>query len=550
MLPIQLEGGIPISAFIKDIEKTRFGFIAIGFEDCILGTNFYPNQTVYKIEFSPNGTCYDRMKSSVSKLGETLNFTSRSIAQLLLGNPGSIEELKNEIQPISENYSLEHTPGLGCLNDSQKVAIMEALKRTVSLIQGPPGTGKTMTTAALVYHLINMNPERKKKIIVTAPSNYAVDILCERIQDTGVKVLRVYSRARETKLVHAKIKSNVLHLKARLEQKDCIAMGSDIKELTRKVERKLILDADVICCTCSVAADMRFEEVYFPVAIIDEASQATIPLSLIPIMKGSSKVVIVGDHKQLGPIVLSPDARALGFELSLFQRLVNQGLGFNTLLTQYRMHPSISAFPNKQFYNGELSDGITESHRKSKIYDSTFKWPNTEHPIVFIDMKSDEKSGPSGSSFQNELEANKVVRSAVQLAKTSVLEPDSIEKPLIGILTFYEAQRACLVNQLKEISATGLKNIEIDNVDAFQGREKDFIVLSCVRSNNRGNIGFVDDAKRLNVALTRAKYGLVIFGDANCLSSGSSLWYNLIQSLRERGCVIKSYPQENNIFIK
>ena len=527
------------SAFIKDIEKTRSGYIAVASDKDFLGL-IKKSGRVYDVFFNPNGTCYDRMKDALEKLEQeqksnySVGNTSMSIAKLLLGlfEGTKMNEIESDIKPINESYSVENTPGLGQLNDSQKVAIQEALKRTISLIQGPPGTGKTMTTAALVYHLLNMNPAKKNKIIVTAPGNFAVDVLCERIQQTGVKVLRVYSRAREDKPVNSSIRSNTLHIKAELELKDTRS-GNDLdpSQLKTRIERKFIIEADVICCTCSTSADMRFDDIYFPVAIIDESSQANIPLALTPIMKGSKKVIIVGDHKQLGPVVISPDACALGFELSLFERLINQGLGLKTLQTQYRMHPAISAFPNKQFYEGKISDGVTELNRKSTISNSNFAWPNNEHPIVFINIKGSEKSGPSGFSYQNEVEAIKAVRVAVQLAEKAVIQPGS-DKPTVGILTFYDAHRKCLLNQLKDIRSDSSKNIEIDNVDAFQGREKDFIVLSCVRSNYCGKIGFVDDERRLNVALTRAKYGLVIVGDADCLSQKSALWSDLIQSFK------------------
>lgn len=253
---------------------------------------------------------------------------------------------------------------------------------------------------------------------------------------------------------------------------------------------------------------------------------------MIPLVLGCKQVVLVGDHQQLGPVIMNKKAARAGLTQSLFERLVVLGNRPIRLQVQYRMHPCLSEFPSNMFYEGTLQNGVTAPERLRKNVD--FPWPLPDTPMFFYQNLGQEEISSSGTSFLNRYGADftlsRIIFSQNVICRT---EASNVEKIVtkffksgvvpgqIGVVTPYEGQRSYIVNYMQfngSLKKDLYKEIEVASVDAFQGREKDYIILSCVRSNEHQGIGFLNDPRRLNVALTRAKYGVVILGNPKVLS--------------------------------
>ncbi|MEW5310681.1 MAG: hypothetical protein WDW38_002453 [Sanguina aurantia] len=303
--------------------------------------------------------------------------------------------------------------------------------------------------------------------------------------------------------------------------------------LRRKLEMEVLDHADVVCCTCVGAGDPRLSNFVFQHVLIDGSTQATECECLIPLVLGAKQVILVGDHCQLGPVIMCKQASEAGLCQSLFERLRLLEVKPIRLLVQYRMHPCLSVFPSNTFYEGTLQNGTGVGDRI--LTDVDFPWPNPDKPMMFyVQLGLEEMSG-SATSFLNRTEATNVEKVVTRLL-TNGLSPSQI-----GVITPYEGQRAHVVSvmlrngtQRQEL----YKEIEVSSVDAFQGREKDIIVLSCVRSNEQQSIGFLSDPRRLNVALTRAKYGLIILGNPRVLSK-QPLWNSLLSHFKDNGCLVE-----------
>jgi len=299
------------------------------------------------------------------------------------------------------------------------------------------------------------------------------------------------------------------------------------------MEREILQSADVICCTCVGAGDPRLMNFRFRQVLIDESTQATEPECLLPLVLGAKQVILVGDHCQLGPVIMCKKAARAGLSQSLFERLIMLGVRPIRLQVQYRMHPCLSEFPSNTFYEGTLQNGVTAAERNQTSLN--FPWPVPNKPMFFYNCLGQEEISASGTSYLNRNEAavcEKIVTHFLQAGVTSAQ---------IGVITPYEGQRAYLVNYMQRngsLRSQLYKEIEVASVDSFQGREKDFIILSCVRSNEHQGIGFLNDPRRLNVALTRAKYGLVVLGNAKVLSR-QPLWNNLLVHFKENGCLVE-----------
>ncbi|KFY69416.1 hypothetical protein V498_10476 [Pseudogymnoascus sp. VKM F-4517 (FW-2822)] len=271
----------------------------------------------------------------------------------------------------------------------------------------------------------------------------------------------------------------------------------------------------------------------FRTVLIDESTQSAEPECMIPLVLGCKQVVLVGDHQQLGPVIMNKKAAKAGLNQSLFERLVILGLAPIRLNVQYRMHPCLSEFPSNMFYEGSLQNGVTMQQRLRRDVD--FPWPVGDTPMMFWSNLGNEEISASGTSYLNRTEASNVEKIVTRFFKAGVQPAD------IGVITPYEGQRSYVVSSMQNTGTfkkENYKEIEVASVDAFQGREKDFIVLSCVRSNDHQGIGFLSDPRRLNVALTRAKYGLVILGNPKVLSK-HPLWHYLLQHFKERNCLVE-----------
>jgi regulator of nonsense transcripts 1 len=496
-----------------------------------------PDRAQFEVGRCWDDTTFSRMKHALKNF---VSLTS-SVRSIVLGKKQGTKGLTTGF-PIPECLNV---PSFPSLNKSQKWAIRQSLLRTVSLIQGPPGTGKTAVTSALVYHIAKNL--KGSKILVCAPTNQACDNLTQKISQTGVVVLRVVAKCLEGS--SSIVRDNCLHAQVeKLLPAEVMAVnsgklnGEKVESKTLKKLRKRIRDcedrilekAQIVCCTCITAGRDMLQSKRFSHVLIDESAHATEPACLIPMMMGAEQVCLIGDHCQLQPTVLNQHAAHRGLSDSLFGRLVRLGHEPLMLNMQYRMHPGLLKFPSLEFYSGNLINGVSTKDRQlpdSDVVRAMF--PSAKIPLVFYHVDGKEQIPSNGRSYMNPSEGVLVEQ------VVSGLISGGVAGSRIAVMTFYAGQNAvissCLRNKSNEHDA-----VEVRNIDAFQGREKDFCILSCVRSNQNLGIGFLRDSGRMNVALTRARYALVICGNANTLAGKGSngRWKRLMEFLASSGLVV------------
>jgi len=502
----------------------------------------------YVVEYIWKSTSYDRMQSAMKTFAIDDTSVTGYIYHKLLGHP--VEEQRIATARVPSGEEGFTVPGLPPLNESQAEAVAAVLQRPLSLIQGPPGTGKTVTSATLVYHLTRQN---MGQVLVTAPSNVAVDQLTEKIAATGLRVVRLASKTREA--TSSSVDHLCLHVMTPLAAgdefnklqrlKDEIGDLTDrdqkkYRSLRNRTEREILQAADVICCTCVGAGDPRLKNFRFRQILIDEATQAIEAEALIPISMGAKQVVFVGDHCQLGPVVMCKAAAKAGLTQSMFERLVLIGNRPIRLQVQYRMHPALSEFPSNMFYEGSLQNGVTEADRQllnmpGFAGKEDFPWPVPSKPMFFYSISGMEEISASGTSYLNRTEASYVEKVVTHLLRMGVT-------PLqIGVITPYDGQKKYVSEYMRRagaLSSTLYESIEVASVDAFQGREKDFILVTCVRSSETQGIGFLSDPRRLNVALTRARLGVIVLGNPRVLSK-NPLWAALLLHFKDYDCLVE-----------
>jgi regulator of nonsense transcripts 1 len=502
----------------------------------------------FVVEYVWKSTSFDRMQNALKTFAIDDTSVTGYIYHKLLGHEIPDQVISNAKIPSSESEFA--VPGLPLLNESQRQAVAAVLQRPLSLIQGPPGTGKTVTCANLVYHLTKQN---MGQILVTAPSNVAVDQLTEKIAATGLRVVRVASKTREA--TSSSVDHLCLHVMTPLaagdEFKKLHRLKEEIGELTdrdmkkyralqNRTERDILHAADVICTTCVGAGDPRLKNFRFRQVLIDEATQAIEAEALIPIVMGSKQVIFVGDHCQLGPVVMCKAAAKAGLTQSLFERLVLTGSRPIRLQVQYRMHPALSEFPSNMFYEGSLQNGVTETDRQLLKLPGfggkeDFPWPNPSRPMFFYAVAGMEEISSSGTSYLNRTEASHVEKIVTHLLRMGVTPSQ------IGVITPYDGQKKYVTEYMRRagaLSSSLYDTIEVASVDAFQGREKDFILVSCVRSSETQGIGFLSDPRRLNVALTRARLGIILMGNPRVLCK-NALWSALLMSHKDDGTLVE-----------
>lgn len=498
------------------------------------------------------------------------------IAMSRILNPRFIDMIlgKKPIRQILFKNYLKFTKDT--FNDSQKVAIQSVLNNSITVLQGPPGTGKTSTIYEIVLQLLeNLNTF---PILVVAASNIAIDNIAEKLLPKhGRSILRIVSNEKEPEYNREHPLASVcLHhkvydgLSVELQQiiKDMRRPGSSISQnqykklLTAQIDYsdKLIALARVIFTTTVVAGGNQLKSVpKMPVVIMDEATQSSEPTTLIPLsMPGVEKFVFVGDQKQLLSFSQVPN-----LSLSLFERIL-LNCSYQTphmLDTQYRMHPAISEFPRNKFYGGLLKDGITaEDRTRPGISPNPVVFWDTQGRANEVNVRSRFRED-SGLTYANPGEIDYVTK-----VLTNLIFEKGINKVDIGVITPYRGQRDMIsstlvknelinpekeevqveidrddfFNESKPITIHTVSDIMIASIDAFQGREKDFLIMSCVRSNAQNKIGFLNDARRLNVALTRARYGLILVGDFSCLSKADPLWREYLDTLKQKNLVLQS----------
>ena len=416
-------------------------------------------------------------------------------------------------------------PAMQHMNQSQIDALMAALFNRITLIQGPPGTGKTHTAVALVqmWLLCGTSP-----ILCTSDSNIAVDNLVDGLARAGVRVARIG----RPEAVRQDLMPYMIESIAGIDQ-DCRWSKSDQFQAINNALRK----AEVICATCAGAGSDILERFSFQACLIDEATQATEPATIIPLTKGCKQVVLIGDQNQLPPTIISREAEAAGLGESLFERLIRSGIRTYMLKVQYRMHPAIALFPSQTFYKGELLSGTPPSQRRAPV---GFDWPVPAVPLAFVNVEEGAERS-DGSSQTNQAEIQRVVNIVKKLAGGHEILPGDI-----GVVTPYSAQARAIKKILRgnapertrfdaPADPTSMKAVEVATVDCFQGREKEVIIFSCTRANMNGNVGFLADTRRVNVMLTRAKRGLIIVGHMKTLQQDEIVWKGWLKWARESG---------------
>lgn len=407
------------------------------------------------------------------------------------------------------------------LNASQRDAMKAALERRLTLIQGPPGTGKTHTSVAIVRGMLEIG---HGPVLCTSDSNTAVDNMVEGLAKAGVNVIRLG----RPEAVRPDL--------ARYQIENAIPPGAT-KHEAYESQLRAVRYAQAICATCSGAGSDFLDRINFSAVMLDEASQVTEPMSLVPLANGCQQLVLVGDHKQLPPTVVSRDAELAGMTLSLFDRLTRAGVKPYLLDTQFRMHPAISYFPSVSFYDGLVKSGTPASKRPAP---KGFAWPVPSVPIAFCPTPGDALEKNDNLSYSNKVEAERVMDILLGVLNAGELRPCHV-----GIVTPYAAQVKLIRSMLRTRGVrtgvdreTGEAGIEVSSVDGYQGREKELMIVSTVRANNLNTIGFVADARRCNVTLTRARRGVIVVGHASTLSKDRRTWGPWVRWVRNAGLAL------------
>ena len=428
-------------------------------------------------------------------------------------SPEPVEEI--EILPNPYEY---HTECRACdnranFNQSQENAIHAALKQRLTLIHGPPGSGKTFVAAEIVHQMCHImrqgkETEDKLKILVAAETNNASDNLTRKLLDLDMLVLRVGNKNVISKDLHVHSLEHQVEMK-RVEQLE----RKKGQFQSAKLKKEILNSADIIATTCTGAGDNDLRAFRFPFILIDEATQAIEPISLISIVKSCQKLVLVGDPEQLAPTITEehlPTEKGVpplkdALCTTLFHRLYTKVAPI-FLNEQHRMHPAIADFPSRIFYAGKLRTAVRAEDR----IPPDVRFIKKDNPITFINV--DSKEFRVGISRNNPGEADVVVEVVKQLIATSEYKVSDI-----GIITPYAAQAKCIKYSLGNIK------VDVHSIDSFQGREKEIIVFSTVRNSEEGEFAFLKDKCRINVLLTRAKRALIGVGNQETLRN-SDIW--------------------------
>ncbi len=522
----RLRVGAPVVLSSEDADEgSRQGVVSARRNDSIeVSVDEWPEGDRFRLDLSPDEITRKRQSAALRAV------------EGARGRTGELRKvLLDEREPrFSDLPECEFSASL---NASQQEAVRFALaSQDLAIIHGPPGTGKTTTVVELICQAIDQG----HKVLACAPSNTAVDNLLDKLVAARRKVVRVGHPARvderlrdftlDVQASDHEVMSIVRDMRREADQlyrqagrftrarpapgakqemrREARRLKADVRLLEQQAVQSVLDRADVVCATTTfneaLLGDLRFG-----LAVIDEACQSTEPGCWIPVLR-ADRIVLAGDHCQLPPTVLSKQAAREGFTTSLLERLVSHYGDAVTrqLEVQYRMHMDIMQFSSEQFYGGTLE--AHDSVALHLLHDMPIVQPSplTADPVTFIDTAGaswDEELEPDGLSKRNPKEGEFVLHKVQQLRDAGLHPRD------MAVIAPYAAQ----VRWLREHYDSD--DLEIDTVDGFQGREKEAILISCVRSNSTNEIGFLADTRRMNVALTRARRKLIVVGDSATL---------------------------------
>ncbi len=502
---------------------------------------------------------YREMEYALKKVMETEDNRVAELREILLGD-------SQPVLPDTKHISNgEHVSSI--LNESQRSSVEKiTTAKDIGFIHGPPGTGKTTT----LVEAIRITILEERQVLVSAPSNAAVDLLVEKLSNLGLNAIRIGHPARVTeqslsKTLDARISEHqhfneLRSLRRKMEQlrhqagqfkrqfghhekqnrrllrEEAKLLKSDADMLEFYIINDLMSNADAVCCTLVGSSHPVLKGRKFKTVFIDEAGQALEPACWIPLLK-SNRVIFAGDHCQLPPTIKSHEAATQGLAKTLFEKGIAKYPQLASMLqVQYRMHESIMEFPSRYFYNNELVAHDSVKHELLRSHES---------PVEFIDTAGcgfTEKQDPETLSRFNQEEAELLIHQVEKLVESVGTSAWLDEKITLGIITPYSAQ-VDRIQRLAESSAILEplhRLISINTVDAFQGQERDVIAISFVRSNEKSEVGFLSDIRRTNVAITRARKKLIMAGDSATLGS-HSFYSELIDFLQKKGFYRSAY---------
>lgn len=501
------------------------------------------------IEILPNSVTFDRARASLRAVDALESGSGRRKRDAWFGHDSPRFAKPS---PAPENPHL---------NAEQRAATARAMAaEDFFLLHGPPGTGKSTVLGEVMVQAV----ARGERVLATASSNSAVDHLLELTLDRGLSALRVGHPARVSEALqehtldarvdadpqaavlrelleeafallgyarrqHIQGRSRARHAQARDAKREARELFDRARSLERALYRAHLEDAQVVCSTLSGLSGRVLDQEHFEVAVIDEATQAIEPLVLSAWLR-SDRIVLAGDPCQLAATVMSPAASALG--ISALERLMeSHPNAIHMLEVQYRMNRAIMSFPSKSHYGGRLRAGNANAEWQLEHSSSL-----DLAPFLFVDTAGkgfDEARDQNSDSWTNPGEAE------LLLTYARALLCEGLTPGQLALIVPYSAQAALL-------REAGLPDeVEIDTVDAFQGREKDAILVGAVRSNAIGNLGFLADTRRFNVALTRARKHLVVVGDSAALCA-NDYFSALLSHAEESGAYRSAWTWPND----